>query len=121
FVDPSLRRSALGWDQLDVPGHVRTMVDTVWDQMTPLAQPGNDDAATRRALDASRDAYVQFYAETEALAFSSINAARPRRNQPRQRERPASPSLARRVARRLRRRYRRLLPVGIRRRLPGSP
>ena len=110
FVDPSLRRSQQSWDGVDVPEQVRTMIDTVWSQLTPLTSPGADGAEVRAALDASRDSYQRFYAEVEALAHSSIHAAK-QPKQARQNKgskaaaaRAPRPTLARRVAGKVRRR-----------------
>ena len=104
FVDPSLRRSQQSWDGVDVPERVRSMIDTVWDQLTPLTTPGADEAQVRAALDASREAYAQFYAEVEALAHSSIHAAKQRKGGKAAAPRAPRPTLARRVARKVRRR-----------------
>jgi hypothetical protein len=119
FVDPSLRRSQLGWDEVKVPEQVRTMIDTVWEQLTPLTRPGEEGPATRAELDVSREAYIRFYADVEALAQSSINAARPRRGEEAA-ARPAQPTLTRRVMGKVPPRYRRLVPLRFRRRLLGS-
>ena len=110
FVDPSLRRSQQSWDGLDVPDRVRSMIETVWDELTPLTTPGADDAAVRGALDASRESYQRFYAEVEALAHSSIHAAKqPKQAKTRKGVKAAAsraprPTLARRVVRKVRRR-----------------
>lgn len=110
FVDPSLRRSQPSWDGVDVPASVRAMIETVWAQLTPLTAPDADGTDVRAALDSSREAYERFYAEVEALAHSSIHAAK----QPKQAKQPKGgkvaasrsprPTLARRVVRKVRRR-----------------
>ena len=51
-----LDQSNFGWDEVKVPEQLRTMVDTVWDQLTPLSRPGVDEAAARAADTASADA-----------------------------------------------------------------
>jgi hypothetical protein len=96
FVDPTLHRSRVRWDELDVPDRVRDMAEDVWRQVQNLATGGPTE------LDAARDAYLAMYGEAEAIAQSSITAAKPRRR----RAEPA-PSLRVRIARRIPKRYRR--------------
>ena len=99
FVDPTLHRSRVRWDELDVPDRVRDMADDVWRRVQDLATGGPTGPAE---LDAARAAYVAMYGEAEAIAQSSVTAARPRRR----RKEPA-PSLRVRIARRIPKRYRR--------------
>jgi hypothetical protein len=77
FVEPSLRRSVVGWDEVSVPATLRAMIDDVWEHVSRLAERDNDEAACA-ALDSARSAYVTLYAEAEAIAQSSIRAAKPR-------------------------------------------
>ena len=79
LVDPGLHRSTSGWDDVAVPAVLRTMIDEVWGQVSRLAEPAGDANATLASLDAFRAAYVQFYADAEAIAQSSVTAVKPRR------------------------------------------
>jgi hypothetical protein len=79
LVDPTLRRSTATWDELDVPAPLRALLDEAWAPVSKLADRGGDDEATRRALDELREAYVGLYADAEAIAQSSVLAAKPRR------------------------------------------
>ena len=99
FVDPTLHRSRVRWDELDVPDRVRALAEDVWRQVQDLATRGPTGPAE---LDAARAAYVAMYGEAEAIAQSSVTAAKPRRR----RKEPA-PSLRVRIARRIPKRYRR--------------
>ena len=45
FVDPTLHRNRVGWDELDVPARVRDMAEEVWQLLQPLADPGGDTPA----------------------------------------------------------------------------
>jgi hypothetical protein len=102
FVDPTLHRNRVGWEELDVPASVRDMAELVWGQLQPLADSGGDTAAARAALDASRSSYAALYAEAEAIAQSSVTAVKPRKAKA-----PAAPPTLRvRVARRIPPRYR---------------
>ena len=56
FVDPALRRSAVGWDGVRLPPALQTMSEEVWTQMSGLAEPAGDSEAARARLDASRRA-----------------------------------------------------------------
>jgi len=110
FVDPSLHRSRVGWDELGVPARVSEMGESVWERMQALALPGGDGEAARPALDAARADYLALYAEAEAIAQSSVMAARSRgRRKPAAPAAPARVSLRVRLARRIPKRYRRRL------------
>ncbi len=109
FVDPTLHRNRLGWDDLEppVPPRVRDVVDAAWLRLQALSGPDGDSAAALAALDEARAAYEQLYADAEALVHSSIRARRVR---------PAPPptlyvQLARRVPAPVRKGIRRMLRV----------
>jgi hypothetical protein len=105
FVDPTLHRNRVPWDELEVPARVRDMAEEVWQQLQPLADPGGDTPELHEKLDRARAAYAELYAEAEAIAQSSITAAKPRRKA--KKPGPAtSPSLRARLARRVPARYR---------------
>jgi hypothetical protein len=78
FVDPSLRRSQVGWDEVEVPDNVRDMIDVVWEQLCGLTIPAGENPEAYERLDSSLASYRQFYAEVEAVAQSSIHAVRRR-------------------------------------------
>jgi len=108
FVDPTLHRNRVRWDDLDVPPRVRDMAEDVWRELQPLAEPGGDSPATRTALDAARAAYAELYAEAEAISQSSVTAAKPRRDRrPPAAAAQAPPSLRVRLARKVPAPYRR--------------
>jgi hypothetical protein len=103
FVDPTLHRNRVRWDEFDVPAPVQEMAEDVWTQVQGLARPGGDDAAARTALDASRVAYARLYSEAEAIAQSSVVAARPRKKGAAAKPKPRSapPTLRMRLTRRV--------------------
>lgn len=74
FVDPDLRRVALGWDDLDVPGALKDLADEAWTLLCRVAS--SDDAEVHRDLDDLRKRYAAYYAEAEAVAHSSVVAVR---------------------------------------------
>ena len=74
FVDQGLRRSRGDWERLALPDSLRAQADDAWQLVSRLG--GDDDADLRARLDDLRSAYTDLYAEAEALAHSSIAAAR---------------------------------------------
>jgi hypothetical protein len=86
-----------------VPPRVRELADDVFGQLEGLAAPRGDEPAAYPRLDAARDAYRELYGEAEALAYSSIGAARRKAKAALP---PAPPSLRVRVARRIPKRHR---------------
>lgn len=80
-VDPGLRRSATDWDNLGVPARVRDLAETTWAALVRLADDPGDSSAQRN-LDSARHSYGEMYEEAEAIATSSIQAARSRPRPP---------------------------------------
>jgi hypothetical protein len=100
FIDRSLSRSRATWEDFEIPDGLRALADDVWELMSGLAEDGAAaDPATER-FEAARAAYLELYEDAEAIAQSSIVAAR---RQPRRRRVP-------RVVRLVPRRYRRKVP-----------
>ncbi len=112
FIDPTLRRVALTWDEVSVPPRLREIAEESWQQLDALAEPDGDTAAAAEHLDELRAAYADLYEEAEALAQSSVIAAR-RTSPPRL---PAVVSDSR-MADRVPHGLRRLVPAGVRRAL----
>ena len=79
LVDPSLRRSAVGWGDTQVPITLQSRVEDVWRTASGLADPDGDSEAARASLDVARSSYAEFYAEAEAIAQSSATAVKPSR------------------------------------------
>jgi hypothetical protein len=117
-VDPSLHRNRVGWEELDVPAAVRDLAEHVWGELQPLTRPDHDADAIRARLDEARAAYRELYGAAEAIAQSSVMAARTRPAPKPRTAKPAparpAPSLRVRVARRIPARYRRRLRGAVR-------
>jgi hypothetical protein len=77
LVDPQLRRVRLTMDELAVPEDLRRVADATWNQLNILAEPGGDTADVHAALDELRRDYGSLYADAEAFAHSSVEAAGP--------------------------------------------
>ena len=123
FLEPTMRKSQLTWDDVRTPAWLQDMAEEVWQLLGTLVE-APDDRATARRLDEIHADYSAHYAEAAALVFDhtrseSVLAAREAReaqrgtNQQLRRElaaarkqagTPAADSLPRRVARRLTRR-----------------
>jgi hypothetical protein len=120
YLDRGLSRSRGEWGDLRLPPPLRAQADAVWEQMSRLGHgEGADGPALRDELDALRAAYREFYADAEAVAQSSIAAARGRAPAPRRAVAPAV-----RLARRVPLRYRHSVPPGWRVRIAralGAP
>jgi hypothetical protein len=107
FVDRSLSRSRTDWGDLALPAALRSQADDVWELMSGLAD--GDDTLER--LDAARAAYIALYDEAEAIAQSSIEAAR------RRGAAQATLPVRARLVRTVPRRYRRRIPLHWRQRI----
>jgi hypothetical protein len=104
FVDRDLRRSRGDWDQLSLPEPLRVLAEATWLQM--IGERGLPE------LDALRASYADLYAGAEALAHSSIAAARQAHPTANGRMSPAAAWLIRRVPAQ----HKRRVPVAWRRR-----
>jgi hypothetical protein len=96
FVDPSLHRHRVGWDELDVPESVRDLCERVYGLFLALAGPEVTPEYSYAQLDEAHEAYRELYREAEAISQPSVTAVRPRKK-------AAPPTLRVRVVRRLRR------------------
>src|SRR4051794_30417146 len=76
FIDPDLKRVQTTWDDVEVPGALRELAEETWRGLSKLAEPGGDTADVHALLDEVREAYISFYDEAEAVAQSSVVAAR---------------------------------------------
>ncbi len=76
FIDPSLRRVQLTWDDIEVPGRLREIAEDTWQELDRLADPDADTPETHERLDELRAAYADLYDEAEAIAQSTALAAR---------------------------------------------
>lgn len=108
LIDRGLSRSRPDWGDTTVPDALRALADDVWELTCELAKRDGHEAE----LDAVRGRYIDLYKQAEALAGSSIDAARKKAP-----AKPAPVQTAPAVVRKVPVRYRRLVPVGLRRRV----
>jgi hypothetical protein len=76
FIDPSLRRVQLTWDDIEVPARLREIAEESWQNLDRLADDGGDTPEVHDRLDELRAAYAEMYDESEAIAQSTALAAR---------------------------------------------
>lgn len=75
FIDPDLRRVQVGWDDVDVPAHLRDLAEEIWQAQGVLADTdGNDEAASKR-IDELGDAYAQTLRDAQAIAHDASEQA----------------------------------------------
>ncbi|PVG84825.1 sulfotransferase family protein [Nocardioides gansuensis] len=76
FIDPTLRRVTLTWDDVQVPARLRELAQETWDVLDSLADEGGDNEKAHEVCDQLRAAYAEQYAEAEAFVASTTLAAR---------------------------------------------
>ncbi|UYM07448.1 sulfotransferase family protein [Solicola gregarius] len=116
FIDPSLHRVRLTWDDVQVPAPLRDLAAATWDQLNLLADPDVESAPVHAELDTLREAYSAYYEEAEAVVYSSLLAAR-RSGQPAAQPTPpgSSSSIVARLVDRIPHDQRAKIPPSVRR------
>ena len=111
FVDPGLRRVQTTWDDVHVPARLKELAEETWQALDKLPDREQDTPELHATLDQLRAEYVAFYDEAEAVAQSSVLAARREgRQQAREEATPApAPGLRAYVPEGAKRRIRKVL------------
>ena len=73
FIEPSMRKSQLTWDDVRTPDWLRDMAEEVW-QLLGVLTGSPQDADTLAALDRVHDDYRARYADAVALTFDHTKA-----------------------------------------------
>ena len=76
FVDRGLSRSPGDWDRLSVPDPLRLRPTSCGPDLRLAGDAPEDDRAIRTRLDELRAGYAELYGTAEAIAHSSVAAAR---------------------------------------------
>ncbi|WP_081790547.1 sulfotransferase family protein [Nocardioides sp. URHA0032] len=76
FIDPTLRRVQLTWEDVAVPARLREIAEESWQHLDRLAEEDGDTPEVHEVLDQLRTAYADLYDEAEAIAQSTALAAR---------------------------------------------
>ncbi len=74
FIDPSLRRVTMTWEDISVPSLLRELADETWQALDTIAE--GDSAAAQQHCDQLRVAYAEHYGDAEAFAHSTVVAQR---------------------------------------------
>lgn len=115
FIDPSLRRVTMTWDDIGVPARLREVADETWQALDAIAD--DDSAKNQEWCDQLRAAYAEQYAEAEAFAHSTVLAQRRTAAAEARREAEGSPQAAGVGADRVPHSIRALVPPVARRKL----
>jgi hypothetical protein len=75
FIDPGLHRVKATWGDLQVPSVVREIAEATWEALVVLVDSGGHDEKAEATLDELRERYRQVYADAEAIAHHSVQAA----------------------------------------------
>ncbi|WP_110182163.1 hypothetical protein [Nocardioides solisilvae] len=73
FVDARLNRSAITWDDLSVPGDLRTLADRTWEAMNALVEAPHDDRVVEE-LGELRAHYAAMFDHAEAISMDATTA-----------------------------------------------
>ncbi|WP_370865114.1 sulfotransferase family protein [Nocardioides agariphilus] len=114
FVDPGLRRVTQSLADLQLPPKLHDLTEQTWAELNKLADPGGDTGEVHATLDQLREAYVDLYAEAEAISRSSVVAAEQRLKRGRVADAPAGVG-QRGIADRIPHGLRAAIPPGVRR------
>lgn len=76
YIDPSLRRVQLTWDDLEVPKRLREIAQETWEALDRLPDEGGDTPEVQATLDQLREAYAELYEEAAAISQSTALASR---------------------------------------------
>lgn len=74
FIDSSLHRAQLTWDDIDVPADLRDIAEQVWQNLDALSRDPHD-AAAMASNDELRTTYAQLYTHAAALVQDQTNSA----------------------------------------------
>lgn len=76
FVDPSLRRHAVTWDELDVPAALSDIAEGVWQALVVLSRSAGVDAEASAGLDELGERYQRLFDEASAIGHDAQEEAR---------------------------------------------
>ncbi len=74
FIEPSMRKSQLTWDDVRTPDWLRDMAEEVW-QLLGVLTTSPDDEESQKRLDQVHEDYTARYADAVALTFDHTRAA----------------------------------------------
>jgi hypothetical protein len=75
FIDPSLRRHKVEWDDLEVPGELQALAQSVWDEMMILRESAGVDPAASERLDSLGLRYSRLFLDAAAISHDATEEA----------------------------------------------
>ncbi len=75
FIDPSLHRVKVTWDEVDAPAALKDIAEQVWQEIMRIVEAGGQRPESSAALDQLREAYADLYLAAEATTISTVDAA----------------------------------------------
>jgi hypothetical protein len=76
FIDPSLRRHTVTWDDLEVPADLQEVAETTWGDLERLSDHHGADADAEAGLDRESERYALVVAQAAAISHDVIQEAR---------------------------------------------
>lgn len=75
FVDPTLRRVRVRWDELDMPQPLSEIAERVWKALQAFVEPRGGVAEARAQLNELRTEYDALYSDARAIALDATRAS----------------------------------------------
>ncbi|UYM06973.1 sulfotransferase family protein [Solicola gregarius] len=72
FIDPSLRRIRVDWDDVDIPDSLRDVGERAWQALSRLATEGADSPQAIDAVDQVAADYATLHADAQALSRHDV-------------------------------------------------
>jgi hypothetical protein len=74
FIDPTLSRHRLTWDDVDVPQPLKDVAEEVWRACDRIAESGGRDTEAEAAVDRARERYAEMYRDAQELTRDATSA-----------------------------------------------
>lgn len=75
FIDPSLRRHHVTWDDLDIPEDLQSLAEATWKACGLLADAETTRPEVRAEFDLLSERYASMYRDASAIARDTVTAA----------------------------------------------
>ena len=75
FIDPSLHRVKVTWDDVDAPAPLKDIAEQVWQEILRIVEAGGHRPESSAALDQVAETYADLYLAAEATTLSTVDAA----------------------------------------------
>lgn len=76
FIDPTLRRHQVTWDELRVPAELEGLAEQIWKDLEVLCASAGVDAAASADLDEAGDHYARLFLEASAISHDAMEEAK---------------------------------------------